>query len=45
MKMLSNLNKAETTVLTHSTSNAVFDTRIVNLLDGQVVTDLAVCES
>jgi putative ABC transport system ATP-binding protein len=43
MKMLLKLNEEGTTILmvTHSPSNAAFSSRIVNLLDGHVVSDKA----
>ncbi len=47
MKMLLKLNEEGTTILmvTHSPSNAAFSSRIVNLLDGHVVSDKAVARS
>jgi putative ABC transport system ATP-binding protein len=41
MKMLLKLNEEGTTILmvTHSAANAAFSTRIVNLLDGKIVSD------
>jgi putative ABC transport system ATP-binding protein len=47
MKMLLKLNGEGTTILmvTHSPANAAFSSRIVNLLDGHVVSDNAVARS
>jgi putative ABC transport system ATP-binding protein len=41
MKMLLKLNEEGTTILmvTHSATNASFSSRIVNLLDGKIVSD------
>jgi putative ABC transport system ATP-binding protein len=43
MKMLLKLNEEGTTILmvTHSATNAAFSSRIVNLLDGKIVSDRA----
>jgi putative ABC transport system ATP-binding protein len=44
MKMLLRLNEEGTSILmvTHSAANAAFSNRIVNLLDGKVVSDKSV---